>query len=655
MGSVTKPVRPAHRPVEGPVTKLPVGQVRQSKADLVNVALLGAIAAAGVWLLWREGYLALLRWHFMAYVAVVTLLGLWFGAFELSRRRQLWLALVAGGFGYVTQVVGSDLSGVWQYHGANGTYGFVPTTFVFASTLIYGLVVLVLGPHARRLARRLGVGPSRLPSVAVVAVVFAVLVLTSARYRAGGDAKVAFWLYYSALGLFALLVARRVDLATMLTLVVAAVGVGAVSETLGALSGVWTFTGHPRTPPAYLVLGSWPLEVILHYGLSGMLAGESLLARPGFFEEQPLYEPQREHPMWTGGVRRRVIVAKGPDKRANLDHVLEAGGLYEVLERRARETGKPKAELKVVIKPNLMFMYSEQDRSTFTDPELVEHLVDRLRERGYLDLTVVEAQSAYGNYFKGREVPRVAEIAGYRPEGRYRIVDLTAEMVPHTFKGLLGEHVVGPTWRDADARISFAKNKTHTWAWYTLTIKNIYGALAMQDKIKEYHYAREIYWPTIDMLVDFPVHFGLVDAHTSADGPFGIFADKAPNPTETILGGECLLAVDWVGASKMGLDPLQSRYMQLAVQAFGKPEVEVEGDASVYEPWVNVPKPLIDFWDHAEESHGFTDTVFLMMNREQMSPHFEKRPVARALALASRLVAPLGGLVYKRYERGGRS
>ena len=37
--------------------------------------------------------------------------------------------------------------------------------------------------------------------------------------------------------------------------------------------------------------------------------------------------------------------------------------------------------------------------------------------------------------------------------------------------------MVGRTWRDADFRVSFAKNKTHTRAWYTLCIKNIYGAL----------------------------------------------------------------------------------------------------------------------------------------------------------------------------------
>ena len=118
-----------------------------------------------------------------------------------------------------------------------------------------------------------------------------------------------------------------------------------------------------------------------------------------------------------------------------------------------------------------MFMYSEHDRSTFTDPELVEHLVDWLRARGFTNLTVVEAQSAYGNYFFDRGVLHVAEVVGYQPRERYRIVDLTEEMVPHHFDGPVGDHFVGPTWRDADFRISFAKNKTHTWAWYTLCLK----------------------------------------------------------------------------------------------------------------------------------------------------------------------------------------
>ncbi|MFQ6088218.1 MAG: DUF362 domain-containing protein [Candidatus Methanofastidiosia archaeon] len=54
-------------------------------------------------------------------------------------------------------------------------------------------------------------------------------------------------------------------------------------------------------------------------------------------------------------------------------------------------------------------------------------------------------------------------------------MDLTKEMVPHNYIGRLKRHFVGPTWRDADFRISFAKNKIHTSCYYTLTLKNIYG------------------------------------------------------------------------------------------------------------------------------------------------------------------------------------
>jgi len=219
--------------------------------------------------------------------------------------------------------------------------------------------------------------------------------------------------------------------------------------------------------------------------------------------------------------------------------------------------------------------------------------------------------------------------------------------VPHRFPGPLGDHFVGPTWRDADFRLSFAKNKTHTWAWYTLCIKNVYGTLPLQDKIHEYHYRREIYYPTIETLLAFPVHFAVIDAFVSADGPFGIFADKQPNPTRTIIAGEHLVAVDWVGARKMGLDPMVSRYMQLAVQAFGRPEVELEGDASVYSPWVNVPRALIELWDNAEECLTFTNTVFSALNHDYMSPAFPPRPRTRWLTWLSRLASPLGGLIFK--------
>jgi len=612
---------------------------KRTNFDSLNVSLLLVVGAAGTWLLVAEGYASLVRLPFLVYVIVVALGALWFAAFEVSRKRLVAIFVVAGSSGYLTQYVGATLDDVWEYAGVHHTYYFVPAMFVFASTLAYGLTSLTIGPRLRPIFKKYRRGAN----LAVVGVVVLVLLVTSVQYRGGP----AFYAYYGALSLFALYASVLMDLGTLVSLILAALIVGMLSESLGAASGLWRFTGTGWRPPAYLVLGSWPLEIILHYGLSALLTHERLLAHPRYFRESRLFEPHMDHPMWTGDKKHLVASVVGEDKFAALEEVLKTTGFFDVVERRASALKKSKESLKIVVKPNFMFMYSEKDHSTYTDPSLVEYLIDRLREHGYQDIALVEAQSAYGNYFLYRDVPNVARIVGYAPKGRYRIVDLTAEKVPHRFPEPLGDHFVGPTWRDADFRISFAKNKTHTWAWYTLTLKNIYGALAMQDKIREYHNLREIYFPTIDMLIDFPVHFGLVDAFVSSDGPFGIFADRHPKPTKTILGGECLLAVDWVGASKMGLHPMISRYMELAVQAFGKPEIEVVGDASVYSPWCNVEKPLIDFWDVAEESYGFTNTVFSILNHDYMSPQFRRRPMTRFVGLLNKLFSPLGGLIYQ--------
>ena len=72
----------------------------------------------------------------------------------------------------------------------------------------------------------------------------------------------------------------------------------------------------------------------------------------------------------------------------------------------------------------------------------------------------------------------------------------------------------------------------------------------MQDKLKEYHSKREYDWSTIEMLKHLPVQSGLIDAFTNADGQFGGIVFPDPKETRTIIGGENLIAVDWVGAKK---------------------------------------------------------------------------------------------------------
>jgi len=293
----------------------------------------------------------------------------------------------------------------------------------------------------------------------------------------------------------------------------------------------------------------------------------------------------------------RVTVAsiRDSDPVAALTRALQDSGFWTEIEKVRVAGGKEKSKFSVVIKPNFMFAYNKHDRSTYTDPALVEELVRQLRAAGYSRISVVEAQSTYGQYFAHRSVREVASYLGYAIDGSrgYEVVDLTTDTQQFQHFGpALGYHPVADTWRNADFRISFAKNKTHCYAYYTLTIKNIYGALCLADKFKEYHCGRGIYAPTIEFLRAYPVHFGLIDAWLSADGPFGIFADAEPNPTHTLLAGSDLVAVDWVGASKMGMDPKISPYMKLALKAFGKPAIDLVGDATLYHPWLNVPMTL---------------------------------------------------------------
>lgn len=344
------------------------------------------------------------------------------------------------------------------------------------------------------------------------------------------------------------------------------------------------------------------------------------------------------------GSERAVTVAaiRDEDKRSALDRVLAETGFDGLLEAKWASSGKGREAFTIAIKPNFMFAYDRRDRSTYTDPELVGHLVRRLRQSGFARVMVVEAQSTYGEYFDRRSVREMADYLGYDGKAGYEVVDMTLDadesrhLGPH-----LGNHPVSRVWREADFRISFAKNKTHAYAYYTLTLKNIYGALPLANKFKEYHCGRGIYATTIEYLKAFPVDFGLVDAVLSADGPFGIFADPAPNETSTVIGGADLVAVDWVAASKMGIEPTISPYMKLAVEAFGKPAIRFVGDPNPYRPWLNVPTALTLFTNRGVDADYHFGNLMYSAAAQMDEGHFTHKSKSWWMRLLRRLTVPL--------------
>jgi uncharacterized protein (DUF362 family) len=430
-----------------------------------------------------------------------------------------------------------------------------------------------------------------------------------------------------------------------------------IAKAASSISGFALFACQNRYF-AYLAIGLVDGSLFVASFIFYLLASRSFFLTQTFYLHEPP-KPRAPTSKTTvvcrkdDGLGQAIVEGKDMNdarrrKFALLERVIDEAGFWSTLDKVFNESKKTQSEFRVVIKPNFMFMHAKQDVTTYTDPELVMHLVDLIQAKGFPQVRLVEAESTYGNYYENRDVRTVAANVGY-DLNRYDMVDLTAEKKPYDYGPPLGMHVIGPTWENADFRVSFAKNKTHMFCNYTLTIKNVYGTLPEQNKLNEYHTKREYDWPTIETLKQFPVHFGIIDAILSADGQFGVLACNHPRTTDTIIAGENLIAVDRVGAMKMGLDPDApgvGRFSQLASEAFGRPkEVDWVGDHSTYSPWTNVSKLLWKPLDFIEESYTLSNWWFACFSA-QSSDFPPKDGVSWHIRLLRQALAPLKKKLY---------
>lgn len=315
-----------------------------------------------------------------------------------------------------------------------------------------------------------------------------------------------------------------------------------------------------------------------------------------------------------------VVVSESDDKYEALDEVLTRSQFFEQLKRTSLTNKKAKGDVLIAIKPNMMMAYQKTHPHTATDTQLVEHLIQRIREEGYSQIAVVESQNILTDWFPRRTVSYVADACGYSGTG-YEVINLTQEAESYDYGGDLGTDYVGKTWKNADFRISFAKNKTHIACWYTLTMKNLFGTLPVQSKMKVYH--KTIGWEkaTLDVLRNFPPDFALIDAFWSSHG-FNGCVIETPLYTHTILGGTDCMAVDWVGAEKMGIDPVKNPLMKLAVDQWGRPECDVIGNRNMYPGWKNTSVRVGNIFN-ALDCFGMISFVYRLLYWKLMDPKFK--------------------------------
>ena len=311
-----------------------------------------------------------------------------------------------------------------------------------------------------------------------------------------------------------------------------------------------------------------------------------------------------------------VAVGRMENKFQGLDFVLDQSGFDQAIEDCLVRSGKAKASFAIAIKPNMMVMTNLQEHlNVTTDPELVEHLIHRLHRLGFSDIQLVEAQNTASLYLKGHDVQRIAAMSGYSGEG-YRVINLTEAPVSHPYRWratdgaeLTWKHVVGPSWRDADFRISFAKCKTHNADYFTLTLKNVFGCFPLKNKLKHYHAYREVPDVTAASVWTFPIHFAVIDAFTASDGYQGYKTQAHPKPLHLMLAGPDAVCVDMECAKRGGIAPTKMRIVSRVIEwaLEGKiPPYEVVGDqqtmfTDIVPQWANIEDAVVARQNWAEE------------------------------------------------------
>jgi len=91
-----------------------------------------------------------------------------------------------------------------------------------------------------------------------------------------------------------------------------------------------------------------------------------------------------------------------------------------------------------------------------------------------------------------------------------------------------------------------------------------------------------------------------------------------------------------------------SKYMELAVWTFGKPEIEFDGDANPYRPWLNVPTLLTIFTHKGLDADYHFGNLFYSVGAEMDEKHFTHKSQALHIKLLRKLTVPFRRIIFVR-------
>lgn len=240
-----------------------------------------------------------------------------------------------------------------------------------------------------------------------------------------------------------------------------------------------------------------------------------------------------------------VSIVKGDEP---VDMVAEALGLIEAEKAFTSEE-------RILVKPNYIDA-SHPSTGNTTDARVIEGTVKFLKQRGYGNLVIGEG-SGLSDTMRAFRVAGVDEVAkrwGLElidlNEDEYVVID-----VPNPLA--LKKVRISKTALES-AIVSVSKLKLHRMAGVTLSLKNLMGVVQPKGQIHR-HLSEKI----ADLASVVRPRLSVIDGIVAGEGH-----ERAGKPVrmDLVIAGLDPVAVDTVGATLMGFDPLEAKHIPLAAE-----------------------------------------------------------------------------------------
>jgi uncharacterized protein (DUF362 family) len=199
---------------------------------------------------------------------------------------------------------------------------------------------------------------------------------------------------------------------------------------------------------------------------------------------------------------------------------------------------------------------------------------------------VIIGESDVGTIVKGRILSKTYELMGFHKlceEFEVEIINFSEdEKVKVSLeKGLYFKEITVPSQAcKADLIINIPKIKTHKYAKLTCSLKNMFGVIPNPRRVIYHSHLNEAIVDINQMLGQKTI--ALVDGIISMEGNGPVYG--SPVKTDVILSSADLVALDYVVAKMIGLDPDDIRYISLAEsKGLGSTRnIEVFGDKDLH-------------------------------------------------------------------------